>query len=189
MSCKSLRKANRIQVHKALANAALFGLLLLIPILGLHAEDRLVALPDGRQVILHDDFTWEYYQVTKTPIDTLSIQDNKIPDFLRKGIAADKQTIITAVELYSQGWRYTMPRPKSAQASWGNGDHRTTWWNGYWQNEKAGAASQKDPMKRSSGLYYGDNQDLRGTWRNGGSPPTPTKIEWLLSSSGGIPPQ
>lgn len=169
--------------------AMLVALLCLLPLPGLQAEDKLVTLPDGRQAILHDDFTWEYYKAAKTLIDTSTIQDNQIPDFLRKGIAAERETIIAAVELYSQGWRYTMPRPKSAQAAWGNGDRRTTWWNGYWENQQTGAVSQKDPIKRSSGLYYGDNQDLRATWRNGGSPPPPTKLQWLLSSSGGIPPR
>ena len=29
-----------------------------------------------------------------------------------------------------------MPQPKSRQAAWGNGDGRTTWFYGFWDNEK-----------------------------------------------------
>jgi hypothetical protein len=164
-------------------------LLLLSMSCPLQAEDQQVALSDGRQVILHDDFTWEYFKTPRALVDTSSIQDNQIPDFLRKGISAPKDIIISAIELYSQGWRYTMPRPKSSQAAWGNGDRRTTWWNGYWENKQTDAVSEKDPVKRESGLYYGDNQNLMSTWRNGGSPPVPTKLEWLLSTDGGVPPK
>ncbi len=105
---------------------------LLLPARGM-AEDRTIPLPDGKQVILHDDFTWEYYQAPKNEIDASGLQDGQTPPFLRRGIQADKATLSAAVELYSQGWRFTMPRPKSAQAAWGNYDRRTTWWYGYWE--------------------------------------------------------
>ncbi len=153
------------------------------------ADDRIVSLPDGKQVILHPDFTWEYYTPLVSRAQNTTVRDNQIPSFLRGGISADSATISAAIELHDQGWKYIMPRPKSAQAAWGNGDGRTTWWYGYWQNGKTGAVSKADPVKRSNGLYYGDSQDLRNTWRNGGSPLTPTKLEWLLSSSGGVPPR
>ena len=90
--------------------------------------------------------------------------------------------------MYLQGWRYTMPRPKSSQASWGNSDRRTTWWNGYWFNNKTNKYSRTVPKKQTNGYYYGDSQEDKGYWRNGGSPITPTKIDWLLSTSGGRTP-
>jgi len=153
------------------------------------AEDRKVTLADGRQVVLRDDFTREYYQQPQNVLDTSSIKDNQIPTFLRQGITTDKESIKAAIELFSQGWRYYMPMPKSRQAEWGNGDRRTTWWYGYWINEKTKSLSRTDPTKHSNGIYYGDNQDLRFTWRNGGSPPIPTKLEWLLSTNGGVAPE
>jgi hypothetical protein len=153
------------------------------------ADDQEVVFPNGRHAILHDDFTWEYFEQPKAVVDTSTIHVNEIPSFLRGGIAADRDTLVAAVELYSQGWKFYMPRPKSAQAAWGNGDRRTTWWNGYWINEKTHALSKADPIKHSNGIYYGDNQDLKDTWRNGGSPLLPTKIEWLLSADGGVPPK
>jgi Protein of unknown function (DUF3157) len=153
------------------------------------AEDQIVSLPDGHQVVLHDDFTWEYYQKPLAEVDVSKLKDSQIPSFLRSGIQVDKETLAHAVELHSQGWKYTMPQPKSRQAAWGNGDRRTTWWYGYWENEKTGVVSEVDPAKRSNGIYYGDSQNLKMHWRNGGSPPLPTKLEWLLSTSGGIPPQ
>jgi len=144
------------------------------------AADQIATLPDGEQVVLHDDFTWMYYEQSISIIDTSSIKGDEIPAFLRQGISADRKTIIEAVELYWQGWRYCMPQPKSAQAAWGNYDGRTTWWYGYWLNQKTGAVSQTSPVKRLNGIFYGDNQDLRNKWRNGGSPPPPSKIERLL---------
>ena len=165
----------------------LIVLVLLLGVLSVGAEDKKVTLPDGQTAVLHDDFTWEYLQ-PQGAIDTSSIHDNEIPTFLRGGISTDKQTLIAAVELYSQGWRYHMPQPKSRQAAWGNGDGRTTWFYGFWDNAKTGGTSKTDPVRRANGTYYGDSQDLRNTWRNGGSPPIPTALEWLLSASGGIPP-
>jgi len=81
-----------------------------------------------------------------------------------------------------------MPIPKSPQATWGNYDRRTTWFNGYWHNEKTNQYSSSEPTKRDNGEYLGDYQNQSNTWRNGRSPPTPTKIEWLLSKTGGIKP-
>ncbi len=170
----------------SLAFALLFSLAALQSASG---DDQLVTLPDGKQAVLHDDFTWEYYEVPENTVGTSGLSENQIPAFLRKGIQAEKATITAAIEMYSQGWRYTMPQPKSRQAAWGNGDGRTTWWYGYWMNTKTKAVSKTDPVRRDNGLYYGDAQDLRNTWRNGGTPPTPTKLEWLLSDSGGVPPE
>lgn len=90
--------------------------------------------------------------------------------------------------MYLQGWRYTMPRPKSAKAAWGKSDGRTTWWYGNWYNNNTNKYSNKTPKKQSSGYYEGDRQNNKGSWRNGGSPGYPSKLEWLLSSSGGVKP-
>ncbi len=164
-------------------------LLLLIPSITI-ADDQIIKLDKGKQIILHDDFTWEYVIPTERQIDLSSIKDNAIPQYLRQGIQADKDTIILAIKLYQHGWRYDMPKPKSAQAAWGNSDGRTTWWYGYWYNvNNANLSSQTQPIEKLNGLFYGDNQDRRNYWRNGGSPPFPTKIEWLLSTDGGIAPR
>ena len=100
----------------------------------------------------------------------------------------DKETIEKAVKLKRAGWTYIMPQPKSAQARWGNGDGRTTWWVGYWVNEGTNATSSVQPERTPDGQWIGDGKGIR-FWRRGGSPLAPTKIEWLCSTSGGITPQ
>jgi len=113
---------------------------------------------------------------------------NSIPPELRSGdFACDKSTIQTAIELKHTGWTYIMPEPKSRQAAWGNYDGRTTWWVGYWVNGRSGATSSAQPTSNSSGEMVGDGNGYRA-WRRGGTPSPPTKIEWLCSSYGGIPP-
>jgi len=111
----------------------------------------------------------------------------QIPQGLRRGIEADSATVQKALEMKRQGWTYIMPAPKSAQAAWGNRDGRTTWWAGYWKNNKTNETSSSEPIL-DNGRYRGDNNGVR-YWRKGGTPPPPTKIEWLLSTSGGIPPK
>jgi len=152
------------------------------------AEDIKLLTKGEKIVILHDDYTWEYEKPITYDFDFSTIKDNKIPSFLRQGISANKATIITAVKMYLQGWRYTMPEPKSAQAAWGNYDGRTTWFYGYWHNIKIEAVSSSTPILKSNGRFVGDGQDQRNYYRNGGSPRWPTKIEWLLSESGGVEP-
>lgn len=111
----------------------------------------------------------------------------EIPPELRGGIQADNATIQKALEMKRQGWTYIMPEPKSAKAAWGNKDGRTTWWVGYWTNDKTTETSSDEPVLKN-GKYVGDGQGVR-VWRRGGSPAPPTKIEWLLSKSGGIKPR
>jgi len=114
---------------------------------------------------------------------------NAIPPELRFcDCSCDKSTIQTAVELKHSGWTYIMPEPKSRQAAWGNYDGRTTWWVGYWVNGSTGATSSTQPAKNSNDEWVGDGNGYRA-WRRGGTPPPPTKIEWLCSSNGGIPPR
>lgn len=113
---------------------------------------------------------------------------NSIPSGLRKGdFSCDQATIQTALELKRAGWTYIMPEPKSPQAAWGNRDGRTTWWVGYWVNKQNNSTSSTQPKKDASGQLVGDGNGSR-SWRRGGSPPPPTKIEWLCSDFGGIPP-
>ena len=152
------------------------------------AQDKIISLDNGKKIILYSDKTWDYYSGISYDYDFSTLESNEIPSFLRQGISVDKATLKTAIEMYLQGWRYTMPIPKSPQASWGNSDGRTTWWNGYWFNNKTYKYSRTVPKKQTNGYYYGDAQDDKGSWRNGGSPRTPTKIDWLLSMSGGRKP-
>jgi hypothetical protein len=113
---------------------------------------------------------------------------NSIPAELRfASFSCDKPTIKTAVALKHEGWTYIMPEPKSPQAAWGNPDRRTTWWVGFWVNGKTSATSSKQPTKDDTGEWVGDDSGGRA-WRRGGTPPPPTKIQWLCSSHGGVPP-
>lgn len=113
---------------------------------------------------------------------------NSIPSVLRKGnFECDQPTIQAALELRGAGWTYIMPEPKSPEAAWGNRDGRTTWWDGYWKNKKTNETRSVQPKKDAKGKPAGDWKGGRH-WRQGGSPPPPTKIEWLCSESGGIPP-
>ena len=99
----------------------------------------------------------------------------------------DPELTELALEIKRAGWTYVMPRPKNAQARWGNGDGRTTWWVGYWTNERDQMTSSIQPQKGMRGHFIGDGKGLRH-WRQGGSPGAPSKIEWLCSESGGILP-
>ena len=105
---------------------------------------------------------------------------------LRSGIQASSDETELARAIKAAGWKYVMPRPKSAQASWGNSDGRTTWWNGYWTNSRTNRISARQPKAIND--FAGDGQDNRG-WRRGGAPRRPTVVEWLCSDSGGIPPR
>ena len=166
-----------------------FASLLLATCTMVAADQQVATLPDGTLVTLYDDFTWEYYsQGVAYDFDFSTLTPDTLPSFLRQGIQADVATQTTAVEMYLQGWRYKMPVPKSAQAAWGNTDGRTTWYYGYWYSVLTEQVSKTQPLKKENGLYYGDDQDLRHMYRNGGSPRLPGKLEWLLSQSGGVPP-
>src|ERR1051325_8461985 len=105
---------------------------------------------------------------------------NSIPSELRSGsFSCDKATIQTALDIKHAGWTYLMPEPKSPQAAWGNPDGRTTWWIGYWVNDKDHSTSLEQP-KKDKGRLVGDGKGGRA-WRRGGSPLRPSKVEWLCS--------
>jgi hypothetical protein len=108
----------------------------------------------------------------------------EIPDFLRQDVDATPEQIAVAVDMYNQGWRYTMPTPRTAQASWGNTDRRTLWNNGGWKNEKTGVYSYGTPKKDTTGQYTGDGQNTIGSEIRG-SPGRPDVYMFLLSRSGG----
>ncbi len=105
---------------------------------------------------------------------------------LRRGIEASPQHTLLAKKLKAAGWVYAMPRPKSAQASWNNSDGRTTWWYGSWENSLRGTYSTGQPS--ASDGFKGDGIHQTG-WRRGGAPRRPTAVEWLCSTSGGVPPR
>jgi hypothetical protein len=117
----------------------------------------------------------------------LTASGSEIPPELRGGIEADKKLIAKATEMQKAGWAYTMPVPKTKKSSWGNSDPRTTWWRGYWTNKTTQSTSALTPRKLD-GKWRGDRNVNRG-WRRGGSPRRPSKLEWLLSKHGGIPPK
>jgi hypothetical protein len=146
-------------------------------------SEEIVELNDGRKVVLYDDHTWA--EIKKDTIQNNLDLVGKYKQQLRKGITATDSEIKTACEMLSQGWKYTMPRPKSAQAAWGNSDRRTTWYNGFWYNSISNLFSVETPTKRDSGLYLGDNQNSSNSWRNGGSPRMPDIYMYLLSDFGG----
>ena len=120
---------------------------------------------------------------------TFAQESVSIPSSLRGGdIKCDQATVALALELTQQGWQYTMPQPKSPQAMWGNTDGRTTWFVGYWINKTSQKTSSETPVKGGDGMYVGDDKGSPG-WRRGGTPAPPTALQWLCSTSGGIPPR
>jgi len=142
-----------------------------------------VTTKDGRKIILYDDHTWSEVQVRDArPVSDI-VMEYKFK--LRQGVKASSSEVQAACEMLYEGWAYTMPRPKSSQAAWGNSDKRTTWWNGYWHNSKTNAYSSITPYKGDSGAYIGDGQNRSNNWRNGGSPGMPDIYMILLSDSGG----
>ncbi|MFN5496316.1 MAG: endonuclease/exonuclease/phosphatase family protein [bacterium] len=96
--------------------------------------------------------------------------------------AADQKL---AAELRAAGWTYILPEPKSKAAKWGNTDTRTTWFPGYWKNEKTNATSASQPKgDPSKGRgFVGDGQD-KPKWRDGGSPGPVSWVEWLCATVG-----
>ena len=102
-----------------------------------------------------------------------------VEDGLRGKVSVSKKTYQKALDMRADGWVYIMPQPKSPQASWGNGDGRTTWWFGYWTNEKTGETSSETPKLRGN-RYVGDGEGR--DWRRGGSPGCPTQLESSHSS-------
>ena len=117
-------------------------------------------------------------------LDKAKIIEN-YKDGLRKGVNASAEESYEACLLKSQGWIYVMPSPKSDKAAWGNKDKRTTWWLGYWYNEITNEYSETKPRQNEYGIFYGDKNNIKGKWKNGGSPEYPDKVMFLLSKTGG----
>lgn len=75
--------------------------------------------------------------------------------------------------LRQEGWRFHAPRPKSAQAAWGNYDRRTTWYFGYWAKDGGTEYSENTPAVRRQGklvVIEGDGVNNSQYYRHGGSP-------------------
>ena len=85
-----------------------------------------------------------------------------------------------AAELRAAGWTYVLPEPKSKAAKWGNTDTRTTWWPGYWRNDRTNRTSVTEPAKPG---WMGDGAE-KPKWRDGGSPGPVSWVEWLCSKEG-----
>jgi hypothetical protein len=153
------------------------------------AQQKVVKLEDGVEIIIYPDKTWEYYDKIPSNFDIDKIGDNDIPDFLRQGIEVSKDTILTAIELHKQGWTYFMPSPKCQGTARGNQEGKTTWWCGYWYNKERDCYSYTIPVKKENGLYYGDRQNKKDTWRWCKDNNKPSKLQWLLSKKGGIKPE
>jgi len=119
-------------------------------------------------------------------LDAERPEENVLGVRLRAGVEASDEERSIAAALVSRGWYYVMPRPKSGAASWDNDDARTTWFNGYWKNERTGAVSSSRPDE--SDFFAGDGETPE-EWRRGGAPRRPTVIEWLCSREGGVKPE
>lgn len=141
------------------------------------AQSDIAVTAKGDTVLLFKDHTYKYKKEIKKKN---SVLDNKITEIGKK-LGASSRDIKEAQALAEQGWEYTLPSPKSNQAYWGNSDGRTTWWYGYWKNIKTREYSSEKPLKKSSGYYKGNGQNNSGSYRRGGSPRYPTKLEKILS--------
>jgi len=100
----------------------------------------------------------------------------------------EPETSRQALEIKRAGWTYIMPKPKRSRGGWISRDTRATWWIGYWTNELTQATSVLQPEHAPNGQWIGDSKEV-GRWQRGPTVPTPSKIEWLCSNSGGTPPQ
>jgi endonuclease/exonuclease/phosphatase family metal-dependent hydrolase len=114
---------------------------------------------------------------TPKPVPAATKADASGPRPVGDAPAADRAL---AAELRAAGWTYILPEPKSKAAKWGNTDTRTTWFPGYWKNEKTNATSVSQPKKPG---FAGDAQD-KPKWRDGGSPAPVSWAEWLCSMEG-----
>ncbi len=125
---------------------------------------------------------------TPAPRSTVAapVQDPLSGVALRGGVQASAAEERLAKQIKNAGWEYVMPRPKSAQAAWGNNDGRTTWWRGYWRNAVNKTFSSTQPVQANA--WKGDGIQNVG-WKRGGAPPRPTVVEWLCSTGGGVPPR
>lgn len=159
---------------KALFSNVLFFVLIISPI-SVFAQTTAVT-ESGDKVVLFKDGTYRKNNQPKV--------DNELKSRIKQignQYSASENDTEEAYLLAAQGWRYTLPQPKSRQAAWGNSDGRTTWWYGYWENIDTNEYSSKIPKIGQAGIFIGDGQKLKGYYRNGGSPSYPTKIETIFS--------
>ena len=164
-----------------ISGCLVFGVVLLLACNVVHAQSQIVTLSDGKQIILYEDKTWDYLE----PSDAFpnSSETNRIPQFLRPGITVSKDVLKKAIEMYQQGWRYVMPRPSYSASG------KTNWWFGYWYNHQSKKFSTTTPLKNRNGIFYGDEEINQGNWKRAEHPGYPTKLQWLLSRTGGVKPR
>lgn len=131
----------------------------------------------GDTVYLHNDGSYQKKEAPKK--ENTRLKSNT--ENLGKKYSASSREVEEAYSLAAQGWRYNLPQPKSPQAAWGNSDGRTTWWYGYWKNSQTGKHSSTKPKLSKTGIWAGDDQNLAGYYRRGGSPAYPSRVERILS--------
>ena len=145
----------------------------------------------GNEIVLYTDNTWEYSSTPSVkPYSSSSPNLSNEEIKLREDgyLVKDTKILNKAKEMKQQGWEYIMPTPKSPGADWTVRDGRTTWHSGYWVNGKKKDRSYAEP-KLKNGIYEGDNLFVeKWTTIKRGRPKNPTKIEWLLSKTDGVPP-
>lgn len=144
----------------------------------------------GREIILYTDNRWEYSKTTtvQSYASPLAAVNEEVKLREDEYTVTNTKILNKAKEMKRQGWEYIMPKPKSSGADWTVKDGRTTWYNGYWINRTKKDKSYEEP-KLKDGIYVGDNQTVEvWTTIRRGRPKNPTEIEWLLSKSGGVPP-
>ena len=154
--------------------------------------DFLSALPDAKEAVLEREIATQLWAAPARPVSVRDASkptptaDDAAPSVtrakgLRAGRDASEADIAIATELVTRGWTFVMPRPKSSAAKWGNTDARTTWWSGYWKNGDLDLVSTAQPSESDG--FKGDGE--QPGWRRGGSPASPSDVEWLCSESGG----
>jgi len=158
-----------------------FGFLVGMFYLGMllsNADAQAIAItPAGDTVYLHNDGS--YQKKARPQKEDVRLKSNI--KSLGKKYSASNRELEESFSLAVQGWRYTLPQPKSSQAAWGNNDGRTTWWYGYWKNSLTGKHSSTKPSLSKAGVWIGNDQNMAGYYRRGGSPAYPNKVELILS--------
>lgn len=89
-----------------------------------------------------------------------------------------------AAALREAGWRYQLPYPKSKTAQWSNRGGNSTWWPGYWTNEKSGATSRAAPSEKNRMQGDGKAAPAKDDYTKTGAPGPVSWVEWLCSAEG-----
>jgi len=100
-----------------------------------------------------------------------------------EGSASDADRA-AARALREAGWAYLLPYPKSRTAAWPRRGGNSTWWPGYWKNEKTGATSRAAPSEKDRMRGDGKAAPLRNEFTETGAPGRVSWVEWLCSKEG-----